>query len=456
MTVCETTDCNKSAYFNIPSEKKGRFCSTHKAQDMINVKDKRCQHEGCCQRPSFNILGGKPIYCGTHKLEEMVNVMTKFCEHPNCLITPVYNSPDKKSGRFCATHKEPNMINVVSNMCQEDGCNNAPSYGIIDKKPTHCALHKTEDMTDVKHKKCQHEGCDKTPSYAFSNTKAPTHCSLHKTDEMINIKHKKCEYEGCNLIPSYNLPDEKNAKFCKKHKLDGMLDVTHKQCEFDYCINRAIYNIAIEINPKFCVTHKTDYMIDVSNKKCYSDWCTNRISSKAYEGYCLQCFVHLFPDKPIARNYKTKEQSVVEFIKTAFPDFTWLCDRRVPDGCSRRRPDLLLDLGYQIVIIEVDENQHMSYDCSCENRRLMEISQDLGHRPIVFIRFNPDEYNKRDGSRVKSCWSINKSIGGMTVVDKNNRRQWNDRLEMLHKWIVYWSNNRTDKVVEVVQLFFDE
>ena len=33
-------------------------------------------------------------------------------------------------------------------------------------------------------------------------------------------------------------------------------------------------------------------------------------------------------------------------------------------------------------------------DCSCENKRIMEISQDLGHRPIVFIRFNPDEYNK--------------------------------------------------------------
>jgi hypothetical protein len=67
---------------------------------------------------------------------------------------------------------------------------------------------------------------------------------------------------------------------------------------------------------------------------------------------------------------------------------------------------LLLDLGYQVIIIEVDENQHTEYDCSCENKRTMQLSQDLGHRPIVFIRFNPDDYEK-DGTSVTSCWFVN-------------------------------------------------
>ena len=59
-----------------------------------------------------------------------------------------------------------------------------------------------------------------------------------------------------------------------------------------------------------------------------------------------------------------------------------------------RRPDLMVDLGYQVVIIEIDENQHISYDCSCENKRLMQLSQDVGHRPVVFIRVHPDKiYN---------------------------------------------------------------
>lgn len=80
--------------------------------------------------------------------------------------------------------------------------------------------------------------------------------------------------------------------------------------------------------------------------------------------------MYTFPDKPVARNYKTKEFAVVEYIKNIFPDFTWIQDKKVQDGCSSKRPDLLLDLGYQVIIIEIDENQHTDYDCSCENKRL--------------------------------------------------------------------------------------
>jgi len=43
------------------------------------------------------------------------------------------------------------------------------------------------------------------------------------------------------------------------------------------------------------------------------------------------------------------------------------------------------DMGSHI-IIEVDENKHTDYDCSCEHKRLMELSQDLQHRPIVLSR----------------------------------------------------------------------
>jgi hypothetical protein len=327
---------------------------------------------------------------------------------------------------------------------------------MVGERPTYCALHKLGGMIDVKHKRCVYEGCDKTPSYANPEQKIPTHCSTHKTEAMVNVKHKKCEYEGCDLIPSYNFPNEKTAKYCKKHKLENMVDISHKRCHYIGCLNRPIYNFANESLPLFCVLHKTNEMIDVYNKKCVSEWCVNRAAkNNIYEDYCLHCFIHLFPEKPTARNYKTKEQSVVEHVKENFPDFTWVCDRRIADGCSRRRPDLLLDLGFQVIIVEVDENQHIAYECSCENRRLMELSQDVGHRPIVFIRFNPDDYILKDGTKVKTCWSVNKTTGTVAV-DKNNRRQWNDRLATLIEWITYWSANKTNKVVEVVQLFFDE
>jgi hypothetical protein len=129
-------------------------------------------------------------------------------------------------------------------------------------------------------------------------------------------------------------------------------------------------------------------------------------------------------------------------------------DKRIQDGCSRKRPDLLLDLGYQVIIVEVDENQHESYDCSCENKRLMLLSQDVGHRPMVFIRFNPDEYDTKDG-KVTSCWTNNKL--GVCTVKKSKEKEWYQRLEALKDQIEYWINpeNKTEKTIEIVQLFYD-
>ena len=179
--------------------------------------------------------------------------------------------------------------------------------------------------------------------------------------------------------------------------------------------------------------------------------CETRGNSK-YKGHCLNCFIHLFPNEKNCRNYKTKEKDVVDRIRQSFTNFTWVADKKVQDGCSRRRPDLLLDLGSHIIIVEVDENKHMEYDCSCEHKRLMELSQDLQHRPIVFIRFNPDAYVNDDGLLVKSCWKPNKS--GIIQIAKSKQKEWEERMDCLHEQIQYWIDNSTEKTVEIIQLFY--
>jgi hypothetical protein len=203
----------------------------------------------------------------------------------------------------------------------------------------------------------------------------------------------------------------------------------------------------------YCLAHKKEGMVDVKHKTCKSEWCLTYVEEK-YNGYCLFCYIHLFPDKPVSRNYKTKEYSVVEYVKNTFSEFEWVSDKTVQGGCSRRRPDLLLDLFYQIVIIEIDENQHTEYDCSCQNKRTMELSQDLGHRPIIFIRFNPDDYEK-DGKTVTSCWGQDKK--GICVVKKTKQKEWTHRLSILGEQIAYWTDpaNATTKTIETVQLFYD-
>ena len=184
---------------------------------------------------------------------------------------------------------------------------------------------------------------------------------------------------------------------------------------------------------------------------CKSDHCETKGNSK-YNGYCLPCCIQVCPDIEVSRNYKTKEKDVVDRIKEFFPNFTWIADKKIKDGCSLRRPDLLLDMGTHIIIVEVDENQHSDYDCSCEHKRLMEISQDVGHRPIVFIRFNPDAYINQDGILIKSCWKLNK-LGIMTI-GKNKKKEWEERISTLTQQIQYWIDTPNEKMVEIIELFY--
>jgi hypothetical protein len=82
--------------------------------------------------------------------------------------------------------------------------------------------------------------------------------------------------------------------------------------------------------------------------------------------------------------------------------FTLLSHDKIPENaCSRRRPDFIIDLGLLMIIIEVDEKQHKHLSRACELGRMMEIYQDLGGVPIIFIRYNPDSYVSATGERIK-------------------------------------------------------
>ncbi len=184
---------------------------------------------------------------------------------------------------------------------------------------------------------------------------------------------------------------------------------------------------------------------------CKSSWCETT-GSRKYNGYCLPCCIQICPEIQVSHNYKTKERDVVDRITQTFTGFTWVADKKIQDGCSLRRPDLLLDMGTHIIIVEIDENKHTDYDCSCEHKRLMQISQDLQHRPIVFIRFNPDAYTNQDGALIKSCWRLSKQ--GVMLIIKNKQKEWEERIDVLKQQIQYWIDNPTDKTIEIVELFY--
>lgn len=185
-------------------------------------------------------------------------------------------------------------------------------------------------------------------------------------------------------------------------------------------------------------------------KGCKTEGCPIKYTQKKYDNYCLRCYVNLFPEKSNSKNYKTKEFHVYEYLKSKLPNVTLINDKKIQDGCSNRRPDILLDMGFQVIIIEIDENKHNNHENLCDNKRIMQLSQDINHRPLVLIRFNPDCYTKGD-EKIISPWSMNKL--GIYVIKRE--KEWIERLVTLEFTVKYWMNIETNKTVEIVHLFYD-
>jgi phage-related protein len=235
---------------------------------------------------------------------------------------------------------------------------------------------------------------------------------------------KRCTFTNCPKGA------ERATDFCKAHG-------GGKRCTFTNCPKSAAGAT------DFCSNHG-------GGKRCPNciNWIDSQGANKKYNGFCARCYCRLFPNDPrVRRNYKTKEGAVLCHIRQCFPDLIIPNDRRIDGGCSKKKPDFFIELLTHVIIIEVDENGHLSYNQSCENKRIMQLSEDIAHRPMVLIRFNPDKNS--DGS---SCWGVDGN--GLAVVNKKQTIEWQKRLAGLTAAISFWITTIPDKTVELIKLFY--
>jgi hypothetical protein len=181
--------------------------------------------------------------------------------------------------------------------------------------------------------------------------------------------------------------------------------------------------------------------------------CKSKRGSRKYDNLCVTCAIQ--EGYAVKRNYKTKELSMVEFI-TQHTDVDWVNDKAYDLGCSKKRPDLVSDLGSHILIIECDENKHKNCNYICENKRIMELSRDFSenniHRPIVVIRFNPDTYIDSNNQKIESCWKAGKD----GILRIKNKEHWDLRLNKLLETTYHYIENQPVKDVNFEYLFYDE
>jgi hypothetical protein len=194
----------------------------------------------------------------------------------------------------------------------------------------------------------------------------------------------------------------------------------------------------------FCSVHG-------GGKRCPNciDWIDSRGGQKKFNGYCATCYHRLFPNtqRPGVRNYKTKELAVLCHLEQHFPKHHIVNDRPISGGCSKKKPDFFFELLTHVIIVEVDEHGHMPYDKSCEEVRMMELSEDIAHRPLVFIRFNPDKTSTEPG-----CWGYDET--GRAVVKKKRAIEWQERLATLTAKITFWLSTIPNKTVELIKLYY--
>jgi len=393
---------------------------------------KKCKHnrvstrckENDCIATAFELCKHKrrKTLC---KENECIGTATGLCRHlrikgrcmkEECSLKNTSNCKHNRRKDCC---KEPECRDQATGLCKhlnlKNSCNKLECF----ENSSSLCKHKRRKTT------CTHVECEIIATGLCRHKREKKRC--HE-DECIFTstglcKHKRrkelCKEEECILYASRICKHNRVKGTCKKEdcaKNSLKFYCKHKKNKF-YCLDLECISSATGI----CRHRKnrSDCKEPECNggwKLCKSEGCEKHKINK-YRGYCMTCFMSLFPEEPVSRNYKTKEGAVFCHIRQCFPELTIINDRRINGGCSAKRPDFFIELLTHVIIIEVDENGHMAYDQSCEDRRMMQLSEDIAHRPLVFIRFNPD--SNSDGP---SCWGVDGR--GLAVVKKKQAIEW--------------------------------
>ena len=301
----------------------------------------------------------------------------------------------RKNATYCNAHKPMDYVDIVSKRCTYDGCNIKPVYGKLGdagKNATYCNAHKPVDYVDVVHKRCMYDGCKSRPSYGKLGDagKNATYCNAHKPVDYVNVVSKRCIYNNCETRPNYGLLFG-NKIHCSRHKKLNEYKFNNPTCETLDCKERPFYTDNVKINyPKRCDIHKLCNDINIVEKKCVNCglmFYLNKIS------LCNDCNEYINSNVNVRKEIIIKEHLQDKFILYDIHD-------KIPsNSCYKYRPDFVWDFVSHICILEVDENQHNTYQCECEQSRMINITQDFGGIPVVWIRFNPDRYIGDNGKK---------------------------------------------------------
>ena len=391
--VCsrKCTECSKCPSFAPEGTKRGIRCGDHRKPGDENVEAARCRFEDCKTVPTFGVRGTKTrLFCVKHKTDVHIDLSRVNCTSDGCEKEAVYAINFNSPAIVCHEHKDDDYVPVVGCICKENECPKFAIYGIKGtKKPLYCYTHKLPDHIRVAIKFCQEEECYDQAVFGPVGEKSQ-YCNVHRKDGHVDLVKKICEVPGCDKGAKCGLLFSK-ARHCVSHRGNNEYMNRYPICDEENCRNRPCFTNDGTSYPQRCEGHMLLDDINVLEKPCSN--CGLEFYIPENRELCNDCF-----DFVVRRIHKAKENRVkltLEANNVPFSNY----DKRIVGGCSEYRPDFVIDMGSHAIIVEVDENQHRSYACQCEQIRMIQIFNDYGGVPVFFIRFNPDSYINVDGCK---------------------------------------------------------
>ena len=333
--------------------------------------------------------------------EEKKKYVRKKCEHGKYS----FQCKDCKGSSFCIHGK----YKIYCKICDGKG------FCIHDSIKTNCVTCQGGNICEHNKRKSRCVICK--GGSICPHQKVKSRCVLCNGSELCIHKVRK---EGCVTCLGSSMCEHQKRKsrcvICKgsgicehqKNKSNCVECHTDNICEHDkiryqcatcggqrICIHKKRKELCAECGGHGLCSHQ------LQKHQCVtctpSSGCQNckliYIGHSKWKPYCFRCYCILNPNAIIPRKYKLKEHHVVDKLKEHFKDqITMIFDKRIEGGCSRKRPDVCIDFGSHCLMIEIDENRHVNY--SCEEKRMVDLYEDIGFRKIVFLRFNPDGYKE--------------------------------------------------------------
>jgi len=212
-----------------------------------------------------------------------------------------------------------------------------------------------------------------------------------------------------------------------------------------YSTLRHLYNEGFVL-VEYCNKHIERGMINLIDNDVCKNCFLKKTKNKKYNHMCIECHGEI---NNIEINYKNKEISVKKYLINNLSEYNFLNDKCIKFSIELPyRPDFQLEINNKLIIIEVDETQHIKYNNEEEEERIILIKNacEINNKKIVIIRFNPDNY-RRGETKIISPWKNNKI---------QNEDDWTNRLYTLKETILFNINNDNENNYSVIKLFYDE